>query len=81
MHTTCTVIYIHGGMFKVINQTIEPGTLVEMCVSYDNNKNLTRCEDTATADHPLGSYLMLQVDIDAEDVESNMTAKPTVRAR
>ena len=28
-------------------------------------------------DHLLGSYLMLQVDIDAEDVESNMTTEPT----
>jgi hypothetical protein len=38
-------------------------------------KTWTRCEDTAVADRGLGSYLMLQVDIDAENVESNMTAK------
>lgn len=55
-----------GGMFTVINRTIEPGIFVVMCVSYDNNKNLTRCEDTAVADRGLGSYLMLQVDMDAE---------------
>jgi hypothetical protein len=54
-----------GGLFTVINQTIEPGTPIEMCISYDKNKNLTRCELTAVADHSLGSYLILQVDIDA----------------
>ena len=56
-----------GGMFTVINRTIEPGTPVEMCVSYDNNENLTRCEDTAVADRWGYSSLILQADIDAEN--------------
>jgi hypothetical protein len=57
-----------GGLLTVINRTLEPGTPVEMCVSYD--ANLTRCEYTAVADKGFYSDLILQVDVDAEKQQS-----------
>lgn len=57
-----------SGWFTVINRTLEPGTPVEMCVSYNNNENTTRCEDTAVAQQLWASgftSLIVQVDIDA----------------
>jgi hypothetical protein len=57
-----------GGLLTVINRTLEPGTPVEMCVSYD--ANLTHCEHTAVADKGLYSDLILQVDVDAEKQQS-----------
>lgn len=57
-----------GGLLTVINRTLEPGTPVEMCVSYD--ANLTRCEYTAVADKGFYSDRILQVDVDAEKQQS-----------
>jgi hypothetical protein len=56
-----------GGYFVIINDTLEPGSPVEMCVSYDNNENMTRCEYTAVADEGGYSVLHLQVDVDSPE--------------
>ena len=51
-----------GGWFTAINRTIEPGTPLKMCVSYDNNE---KCEYTAVRDEGEYSVAILQVDVDA----------------
>jgi hypothetical protein len=55
----------NDGYFTIIDKTLEPGAPVEMCVAYDNNENLTRCEYTAAANEGGYSVLNLQADVDA----------------
>lgn len=54
-----------NGFFTIINKTLEPGTPLTMCVSYNNNDNMTRCEYTAVADEGAYSVVNLQADVDA----------------
>ena len=58
-----------SGDFNLIETTLDPGNHVGMCVSDDNNKNLTRCEYNAVADEGRYSVLHLHADVDASNEE------------